>query len=146
MRLWSLHPKYFDKSGLSGCWRESLLAQKVLMGMTKGYRNHPQLIRFRESSHPLHSIGAYLKNIWWEAKFREYEFDKSKIIKLNTKKLQVTTGQIEFEVRHLQKKLLSRDFKKCCELSRDRLTNNIRINPLFVLVKGPKESWEKGQN
>ena len=43
MRLWSLHPKYLDKLGLLGLWRESLLAQKVLLGKTKGYKNHPQL-------------------------------------------------------------------------------------------------------
>jgi hypothetical protein len=31
MRLWSLHPKYLDKLGLLGLWREGLLAQKVLL-------------------------------------------------------------------------------------------------------------------
>jgi len=45
MRIWSLHPKYLDRLGLLACWRETLLAQKVLRGKTKGYRNHPQLLR-----------------------------------------------------------------------------------------------------
>ena len=53
MRLWSLHPKYLDKLGLLGLWRESLLAQKVLLGKTKGYKNHPQLIRFKRTSDPI---------------------------------------------------------------------------------------------
>ena len=32
MRLWSLHPRYLDARGLVACWRETLLAQKVLAG------------------------------------------------------------------------------------------------------------------
>jgi len=47
MRIWSVHPRYLDRQGLTACWREGLLAQKVLTGTTKGYRNHPQLRRFR---------------------------------------------------------------------------------------------------
>ena len=46
LRLWSIHPKYLDGIGLVALWRESLLAQKVLKGETKGYRHHPQLRRF----------------------------------------------------------------------------------------------------
>jgi hypothetical protein len=46
-RIWSLHPRYLDRQGLTAGWREGLLAQKVLTGTTKGYRNHPQLRRFR---------------------------------------------------------------------------------------------------
>jgi hypothetical protein len=47
MRIWSLHPRYLDRQGLTAGWREGLLAQKVLTGTTKGYRNHPQLRRFQ---------------------------------------------------------------------------------------------------
>ena len=50
MRLWSLHPKYLDIKGLVACWREGLLARKVLLDQTKGYKNHPQLIRFNRSN------------------------------------------------------------------------------------------------
>ncbi len=31
MRIWSLHPKYLDRQGLLACWRETLLAQKVMI-------------------------------------------------------------------------------------------------------------------
>ena len=41
MRLWSLHPAHLDRQGLIACWREALLAQKVLAGLTTGYRSHP---------------------------------------------------------------------------------------------------------
>ena len=47
MRLWSLHPDDLDRAALVAGWREGLLAQKVLRGLTTGYRNHPQLDRFR---------------------------------------------------------------------------------------------------
>lgn len=52
MRVWSVHPRYLDRQGLTACWREGLLAQKVLTGTTRGYRNHPQLRRFRDLSPP----------------------------------------------------------------------------------------------
>ena len=48
MRIWSLHPRYLDAKGLVAVWRETLLAKHVLEGKTKGYKNHPQLNRFRE--------------------------------------------------------------------------------------------------
>ena len=38
MRMWSLHPHHLDRAGLVACWRESLLAQAVLAGRTRGYR------------------------------------------------------------------------------------------------------------
>ena len=48
MRIWSLHPKYLDSKGIVALWRETLLAKNVLEGKTKGYKNHPQLIRFKK--------------------------------------------------------------------------------------------------
>ena len=56
MRLWTLHPRHLDRQGLTGAWREALLAQAVLAGRTRGYREHPQLLRFRE--HPDPSVGG----------------------------------------------------------------------------------------
>jgi len=56
MRLWSIHPKYLDCKGLVALWREGLLAKKVLSNKTFGYKNHPQLIRFRLAKEPLKLI------------------------------------------------------------------------------------------
>jgi len=42
MRIWTLHPKYLDPQGPVALWREALLAQKVLLGLTRGYRSHPR--------------------------------------------------------------------------------------------------------
>ncbi|MFN3505685.1 MAG: pyrimidine dimer DNA glycosylase/endonuclease V, partial [Caldimicrobium sp.] len=60
MRLWSIHPMYLDARGLVALWREALLARKVLIGETSGYRNHPQLVRFKRSASPLDAINRYL--------------------------------------------------------------------------------------
>ena len=63
MRLWSLHPRYLDAKGLTACWREGLLARSVLRGETSGYKQHPQLERFRRAPDPLAAIEAYLGGI-----------------------------------------------------------------------------------
>jgi hypothetical protein len=50
VRLWTLHPRYLDTKGLLALWREGLLAQSVILEQTAGYRNHPQLTRFKANS------------------------------------------------------------------------------------------------
>ena len=79
MRLWSLHPGNLDAKGLVACWRETLLAQKVLQGRTRGYRNHPQLDRFKSLELPLAGIGAYLVGLIDEADRRGYQFNRDLI-------------------------------------------------------------------
>ena len=79
MRIWSAHPSLLDRRALIACWRESLLAQKVLRGLTRGYTNHPQLIRFRAHSQPVEAIGAYLHGLADEAQLRGYSFNRSLI-------------------------------------------------------------------
>lgn len=59
MRLWSLSPHYLDQKGLVALWREGLLAKAVLEEKTKGYKNHPQLDRFKSSQMPLEEINEY---------------------------------------------------------------------------------------
>ncbi len=54
VRLWTLHPKYLDSPGLTGLWREALLARAVLAGGTEGCPNPPEAGSFwrnRESPH-----------------------------------------------------------------------------------------------
>jgi len=67
MRIWSLHPKYLDSKGLVALWRETLLAKHVLEGKTKGYKNHPQLNRFKAMKKPVEVINQYLSEIFIEA-------------------------------------------------------------------------------
>ena len=107
MRLWSIHPCYLDAKGFVALWREALLAQKVLLGNTKGYKNHPQLVRFKNIHNPTGAIASYLRCVIDEADKRGYNFDRSKIIKKSTSfKIPVTIGQVEYEFKHLLLKFL----------------------------------------
>ena len=140
MRIWSLHPKYLDAKGLVALWRETLLAKKVLENKTKGYKNHPQLLRFK-ASYPVNAINFYLKEVYLEALRRKYNFDKSKFDEvIFTEKIDVTTGQVEFEQNHLLNKLQVRDKNKFQQLLK---LSKFEIHPLFNLVKGEIEIWEK---
>ncbi|HVN48800.1 MAG TPA: pyrimidine dimer DNA glycosylase/endonuclease V, partial [Bacteroidota bacterium] len=109
MRLWSIHPKYLDAKGLVALWREALLAQHVLAGKTRGYKHHPQLLRFQQQHNPLASLNAYLFAVYNEATEREYTFDRTKIGTPRARKhISVTTGQLTFELEHLKRKLRKR--------------------------------------
>jgi len=140
MRLWSLHPSYLDARGLVALWREGLLAQKVLQGRTRGYRSHPQLKRFQELGDPVSVIASYLKEVADEATRRGYEFDAGKIHHCRArKKIVVTSGQLDYEVAHLRRKLWKRD-RRCYHLLVDVKTP--KSHPMFVPQPGPVESWE----
>ncbi|MYA95659.1 MAG: DNA lyase, partial [Nitrospinae bacterium] len=140
MRLWSLHPRYLDPQGLVALWREALLAQAVLAGETKGYRNHPQLARFRAGARPAAIIAEYLRAVHAESLERGYRFDKNKMGRSRTSaRLEVTSGQLEFEWRHLMKKLETR----APELHEKYLAENTpQPHPLFRVTPGEIADWE----
>ncbi len=140
MRLWSLHPKYLDRQGLTAVWREGLLAQAVLRGETKGYKNHPQLERFRATSDPLGAIGRYLFAIAQEAESRKYSFDMKKIIVCEQISLPVTHGQIAYEWQHLLHKLSIRSYERFIHYQ--QLTTPV-THPMFYCIQGGIASWEK---
>src|SRR5690349_9748657 len=79
MRLWTLHPRYLDSKGLVAAWREALLAQKVISGATRGYRHHPQLVRFQAQTDARAAIATFLVGLVQEAQSRGYRFNASKI-------------------------------------------------------------------
>lgn len=141
MRLWSLHPKYLDPRGLVALWREALLAQAVLRGETRGYRNHPQLERFRNHSAPLAAISLYLRAIHAEAGTRGYSFDESKIRRARKAvTLTVTSGQMAHEWAHLLAKLRERS----PALHRQWLTTGeLEAHPMFAVRAGEVEPWER---
>ena len=140
MRIWTLHPKYLDVKGLVALWRETLLAKNVLLGNTKGYRNHPQLIRFKNSDHPIDSINQYLAEVYKESKRRAYNFNRDKIDwNFNVSKISVTKGQVDYEKNHLLKKLETRDSEKFHILLDE---TEIDLHPLFQVIEGGIEEWE----
>lgn len=141
MRIWSIHPKYLDTKGLVAVWRESLLARHVLEGKTNGYKNHPQLIRFKEVENPVDAINQYLSEIFAEAVERGYHFDRSKIDwNFSPICIKVTTHQVDYEFKHLLKKLEKRDYERY-----NLLKNACRIDTVsvFEVVEGEIEQWEK---
>ena len=146
MRLWSLHPRYLDGKGLVACWRESLLAQKVLAGSTKGYRNHPQLIRFRAAADPMAAIGAYLDGLAVEADGRGYRFNTDLIVSpvaATAARILVTEGQLDYERQHLLAKLAVRDPDRRHQLTPGTTGAVPDAHPLFRVIGGPVEDWER---
>lgn len=140
MRLWSIHPAYLDAKGLVALWREGLLAQKVLLGETKGYRNHPQLIRFKQSINPVGAIASYLRWVQSEAENRGYRFDNNKIVnKRLTSRILVTSGQIDYEFQHLLSKLKVRDPNLYLRL---KDIKSLKLHPMFKRIKGDVADWE----
>ena len=141
MRLWSVHPRYLDRQGLTACWREALLAQTVVERTSGGYSNHPQLQRFRATADPLAAVGAYLRGVADEADARGYSFTTSKILREgDAAQIPVTTGQLDYEWRHLLGKLAVRSpdrFEQFRDLDRPD------AYPLFTVVEGAIETWER---
>lgn len=141
MRLWSLHPKYLDAQGLVALWRESLLAQAVLYGQTKGYRGHPQLVRFINAPDTVSAISCYLRAIHAEAEQRGYTFNKNKIYPAQQElQLEITDGQLEYEWSHLMQKLTIR----CPVLYQQwKTVSTPDPHPLFIVCKGEIATWER---
>ena len=140
MRLWSIHPRYLDAKGLVALWREGLLAQNVLLGNTRGYKNHLQLNRFKNTSNPVGAIASYLRAVIDEADTRGFNFNRRKIVNRNIRnKIPVTDEQIEYELRHLLGKLKVRDPDSYKHL---KMVNKIAVNPAFKVVRGNVEEWE----
>ena len=141
MRIWSLHPRYLDRRGLVALWREALLAQAVLRGRTKGYRHHPQLARFQAQARPLAFIASYLRAVQAEATARGYSFAAGKIGRASApRRIAVRRGQLQYEWRHLRHKVAVRDPGWLARLTPG---SGPRPHPLFRIVAGPVEQWER---
>ena len=141
MRLWTIHPKYLDAKGLVALWREALLAQKVLQGKTRGYRHHPQLIRFAATSDPAAALATFLAAVHAEACARGYAFNGAKIGRKKFRgRIQETRGQLLYEWKHLKRKLKRRDPARLKEVSAVKVPET---HPLFKIGPGAVRDWEK---
>lgn len=140
MRLWTLHPKYLDPAGLVALWREGLLARAVLRGRTRGYRHHPQLVRFKAAASPLGAINAYLAAVLAEADSRGYSFDRSKIRGPRRGRLTAASGQLAYEWERLLGKLKARNKEAW---RRALAVKEPEAHPLFRVRPGPVAGWEK---
>lgn len=137
-----MHPRYLDRQALVACWRETLLAQKVLCGETRGYTRHPQLERFRAQADPVESIGAYLEGLAEEADGRAYRFDRGLIrcAGASVALIDVTDGQLAVEWTHLRAKLAVRS-PEVLARRQDVVTPD--PHPSFRVVIGPAATWER---
>ncbi len=145
MRIWSLDPAHLDRQGLVACWRETLLAQAVLLGRTKGYTRHPQLVRFQRLPDPAGGVGAYLVGLADEADARGYRFDRSRIERVSgAVRIAVTEGQVALEWRHLLAKVDARNPDVGERLRAEEATGGApRVHRLFHVVPGEVEEWER---
>ncbi|WOO78506.1 uncharacterized protein LOC62_02G002053 [Vanrija pseudolonga] len=143
MRLWSLDPALLDRAALIACWREGLLAQKVLAGLTKGYTKHPQLERFRKTPDPPAAIGHFLESLYLEAVARGYNFDVARITVRGrpVPHIPLHQGQLEYEHDWLVTKVRKRqpDWLDVLEGAPPRAARS------FAVVPGGVESWERVQ-
>lgn len=140
MRLWTIHPRYLDVKGLLAVWREALLAQKVLEDKTKGYKNHPQLKRFKASADPVGAIATYLRAIQGEALKRGYRFSEDKINPARLSgRIDCARGQLLYEWHHLKRKVRLRDAEKYRELE---AVEEPEPHTIFNIVEGGVEDWE----
>jgi hypothetical protein len=140
MRLWTLHPRHLDAAGLVALWREGLLARAVLSGRTRGYRHHPQLIRFRAATRPIASLDTYLSAVCDEADRRGYRFDRAKLGPARVRgRITATRDQLDFEWTHLTEKLRARARPAALAVRPARPS----AHPLFRIVRGGVADWER---
>jgi hypothetical protein len=127
----------------------------VLRGETRGYRHHPQLIRFQSQASQTGAIAAYLRVIHEESVARGYRFQRGKVGRASLAIARdatrpgrrarpgtrtVTRGQLQYEWDHLMAKLAVRDpgwRKGLATISRPR------PHPLFCVIPGGVEEWER---
>lgn len=139
MRLWSVHPGQLDRAALVAGWREGLLAQKVLRGLTTGYRSHPQLDRFRDLDDPVAGICTWLDGLASEAERRGYRFDRTRMVTAASEvRITVSEGQLGFEWEHLRAKVRDRDPRWI-----DSMGETVRAHPMMDVVPGGIASWER---
>ncbi|WEV76777.1 pyrimidine dimer DNA glycosylase/endonuclease V [Janibacter cremeus] len=141
MRLWSLDPAQLDRAALVSGWREGLLAQAVLLGRTKGYTRHPQLVRFRQLDDPVVGVATWLLGLAEEADRRGYRFDRSRVVPAPdpTLRMTVTEDQLRLEWRHLLAKCRHRS----PDWAADLMLDEPRAHPIFDVVSGPVADWER---
>ena len=129
MRLWSIHPDLLDRAALVAGWREGLLAQKVLRGLTTGYRSHPQLDRFRTLDDPVAGIATWLHGLADAADARGYRFDRTRVVlPAGAERLKVTARDPDWLTRLAP---------------HDAPGSTPPPHPMLDVVPGPVADWER---
>jgi hypothetical protein len=95
---------------------------------TKGWKNHPQINRFKAHRDPVAAISFYLQEVHREATKRGYNYNYSKILNSveEIELLDLTSGQLRYELTLLSERLEHGDPRAC------------------ATVEGDVEPWETG--
>ncbi len=89
------------------------------------------------------AIHRYLLEVYKEAQARGYSFDRSKLGTDTTeleKKIEVTIGQVQYEYKLLQYKVMRRDKERFLRLREEKAPC---VNAVFTIVEGGVAAWEK---
>lgn len=107
----------------------------------KGLQAPPQLIRFYEQDSPRYAINGFLAHVYAESLRRGYHFDKSKIgpTSASLAPMEATTGQLDYEWRHLLGKLRDRSPDTYTEVRKLKP----EASPIFSISAGPVADWER---
>jgi hypothetical protein len=145
MRIWSISLEYLDSKRLGAQWREALLCRNVLLGLTKGYKNHPQFTRIQQHQQPLDFINTFLYEVHREATNRGYKYDEKKLqpVKL-LMKMDVTEKQLEYEFSHIQLKI--KNSKNHIKFITNRFSYDefgLSSGQLFNVIPGDIMDFEK---
>lgn len=149
MRIWSLSPKYLDQKGLGGLWSEALQCQDVILGITNMHKNHPQTHRWIKEKDPLRSLSTYLLMLHnWVSENTKYNYNRDLIVYKKpgfVRQMFVTSGQLKYEADCLVQKLKERHGQclQKTQLEHDIYFKKIVPHPLFTVIDGAIEPWEK---
>lgn len=154
MRLWSIHPKYLDPSGFGGLWNESNIASKCLYGQTDTWKrknawiNHSQLDRFKFHFNPKSAISFYRLIVFADSLRRSYNYNIRLIQPLENipDRIPVTEGQVLYEFTELYRRIEKRcpAYIPVIQEYIEKSGGEIDVHPLFYVVNGVIEPWEKG--
>ena len=103
------------------------------------------MIRFKNHNRPLRALGFYLLKIYEESCRRGYNYAKFKIVQPTNEvdPIEITSGQLIYESGILIERLRKRSPEKHNEIIKSATINYLDPHPLFVVVEGEVEFWEK---
>ena len=98
-------------------------------------------MRFRGTARPIDTMTTYLGYVFDESVKGRYHFDQKKIHHAKSgKTLNVTRGQLLYELEHLRKKLKNRNLYAYKQLRHVAVPD---AHPSFREVPGDIEEWER---
>jgi len=95
----------------------------------------------KEASNSVGMVDVYLLGIYDEAVKRKFNFNRNKINSVCSRKMiTVTDGQLEYETKHLKRKLERRNHAFYIKIAKIVI---LKPHPLFRVIGGTVEAWEK---